>query len=65
MSEADISGEETTLKVQDVGKMLGILDKVKNLGNKEEVDSFRNVVRAAKAGTMQLSFAATKPFLGK
>ena len=53
------------MRVRDISKMLGLLDKFKSLGCKEELEGLRKAVKAAKAGVMQLSFAATGPFLGK
>ena len=65
IESTELSDNETTVKVNDMGKMLSLLGKVKELGDKKEIEGFRNAVRAAKSGTMQLRFSATGPFLGK
>ncbi|GBG91469.1 hypothetical protein CBR_g52425 [Chara braunii] len=65
LKESGIIDEKTMIRVNDIGKMLKLLDEEKKLGDKREMEGFKEAVRVAKAGTMQLTFSATGPFLGK
>ncbi|GBG66577.1 hypothetical protein CBR_g64849 [Chara braunii] len=59
LKESGIIDKKTTIRVNDIGKMLKLLDKEKELGDKREMEGFKDDVRAAKTGTMQLTFSAS------